>query len=60
LRNDPVTSNLDIWTFDMNTGKSTPVTNDDAADFTPIWSPDGKQIYYASQPRNCANTSIYR
>jgi Tol biopolymer transport system component len=60
MRNDPVTSNLDIWTFDMNTGKSTPVTNDDAADFTPIWSPDGKQIYYASQPRNGTYTSIYR
>jgi Tol biopolymer transport system component len=60
MRNDPITNNLDIWSFDMSTGKGTPVTNDDAQDFTPIWSPDGKQILYASQPRGGRFTSIYR
>jgi len=60
MRNDPATNNLDIWSFDMSTGKGTPVTNDDAADFTPIWSPDGMQVLYASQPRGGSYTSIYR
>jgi Tol biopolymer transport system component len=60
MRNDPITNNLDIWTFDMKTGKGTAVTNDDAQDFTPIWFPDGKQIAYASQPRGGSFTSIYR
>ncbi len=61
MRNDPVTNNLDIWTFDMKTGKGTAVTNDDAQDFTPIWSPDGKQKpRMLPSPRGGSYTSIYR
>jgi Tol biopolymer transport system component len=60
MRNDPVTNNLDIWNFDIATGKATAVTNDADQDFTPIFSPDGKQILYASLPQNGTYTSIYR
>jgi Tol biopolymer transport system component len=60
MRNDPVTNNLDIWNFDISTGKATAVTNDADQDFTPIFSPDGKQILYASLPQNGTYTSIYR
>lgn len=61
VRSDQVTNNVDIWSFDMNTGKSAVVTSDEAQDITPIWSPDGKQILYVSIPaRNATYWSIYR
>jgi Tol biopolymer transport system component len=61
VRSDQVTNNVDIWSFDMNTGKSAAVTSDEAQDITPIWSPDGKQILYVSiPPRNATYWSIYR
>jgi Tol biopolymer transport system component len=47
-RSDRNTGFNDIWTFDMATGKSTPVTNDMPPDFSPLWSPDGKQVLYVS------------
>jgi Tol biopolymer transport system component len=47
-RTDPKTGNLDIWTFDIATGKAYAVTNDVWPDFSPIWSPDGKQVAYVS------------
>ena len=28
MRNDPQTGNVDIWTFDLASGKGTPITND--------------------------------
>jgi len=33
----------DIWTFDIASGKGTPVTNDAPQDSDPIWSPDGRE-----------------
>lgn len=59
-RNDPATAWQDIWTFDVDTGKGTPVTNDQPADLNPIWSPDGKQILYASARENGNYFGIYR
>jgi Tol biopolymer transport system component len=41
----------DIWTFDVNRGALTRLTfgvEGDAADF-PIWSPDGKTVYYSGR-----------
>jgi Tol biopolymer transport system component len=61
VRSDPATNNVDIWSIDMGTGKGTAITNDEAQDITPIWSPDSKQILYVTIPaRNATYWSIYR
>ncbi len=38
----------DLWTIDLATGKQTRLTNDTFPRVNPLWSPDGKYIYYAS------------
>jgi Tol biopolymer transport system component len=38
----------DIWIFNIATGKGTQMTNDLQPRNTPMWSPDGKYIFYAS------------
>ena len=48
MRNDPQTGNVDIWTVDLASGKSTAITNDVYPQNAPIWSPDGKQVAYVS------------
>jgi Tol biopolymer transport system component len=58
MRNDPQTGNQDIWTYDLATGNGTPVTNDTPPENAPIWSPDGKQVAYASTRGNYSG--IYR
>jgi Tol biopolymer transport system component len=58
LRNDPDTGNRDVWTFDVATGKGTPITNDVAPDDMPVWSPDGKQLAYFSM--RDSNASLYK
>lgn len=61
VRSAPATNNVDIWSIDMKTGKGIAITNDEAQDITPIWSPDSKQILYVSIPaRNATYWSIYR
>ena len=47
---DPVSSNRDIWMYDV-TGKEAPVriTFDPGDDYTPVFSHDGKRIAYSSQ-----------
>jgi len=57
-RNVPRTGDMDIWTFDVASGKGTPVTNDTSPDIAPIWSPDGRQVAYVSQRGSFF--SIYR
>jgi len=47
-RTDPKTGNLDIWTWDIATGKGYAVTDSVWPDFSPVWSPDGKQIAFVS------------
>jgi Tol biopolymer transport system component len=58
VHSDLETGNQDIWTVDLATGKSTPVTSDPAPDSAPMWSPDGKQIAYVSTRGDY--TSVYR
>jgi len=57
-RSDPRTNNQDIWTFDVASGKGTPVTNDTSPEDWPIWSLDGSQVAYYSLRGNFS--SIYR
>ena len=48
MRQDLKTSQRDIWTFDVGTGKGKPVTNDLQPKGSAIWSRDGRQILYVS------------
>ena len=58
MRSDPQTSNVDIWTYDVDTGKGYAVTNDIPPENAPVWSPDGKQVAYVSTREEYAG--IYR
>ena len=49
MRVVPETGDADIWTFDLTSGTGTPVTNDQADDNWPVWSPDGGQVAYRSE-----------
>ena len=49
----------DIWVIDIASGKTTPISNDAPPDFAPLWSPDGKQIFYVSA-RAGGYQGIYR
>lgn len=44
----PGSGQRDIWTMPAQGGPAVPVTNDDALDWNPLWSPDGKYLYFAS------------
>lgn len=50
--------NPHIWTFDVASGRGTPVTTDSPRDSDPIWSPDGSQVAYVSTRGSFS--SIYR
>jgi Tol biopolymer transport system component len=58
MRNDPKTGNGDIWTIDLASGKSTPITDDTFPENAPIWSPDGKYVAYVSTRESLSG--IYR
>ena len=47
-KNDLQTGQTDLWTIDIASGKESRLTNDAFPKVNPLWSPDGKQIYYAS------------
>ena len=47
-RNDLQTGQADLWTIELATGKNTRLTNDTLPRVSPVWSPDGKYIYYSS------------
>jgi serine/threonine protein kinase len=44
----PHGSQRDIWTISTKGGDAAPVTNDAAIDFNPVWSPDGRHLYFIS------------
>jgi serine/threonine protein kinase len=48
----------DLWTIPASGGDAVRVTDDEALDWNPVWSPDGKFIYFCSN-RNGA-TSLWR
>ena len=45
---DPATHYREIWTVPVDGGTATRVTNDPAADASPVWSPDGRALYFVS------------
>ena len=44
----PILGNLDIWVMDADGGNPRNLTDHDARDSTPDWSPDGQQIAFSS------------
>jgi Tol biopolymer transport system component len=58
MRVDPREGDLDIWTFDVATGDGTPVTTGTLFESSPVWSPDGREVAYAST--SGIFSSIYR
>ena len=58
MRTDPQKGKIDIWNYEVATGKGAAITNDNFFTNAPIWSPDGKQIAYVSTRQSYA--SIYR
>jgi Tol biopolymer transport system component len=58
MKQDAKTSDVDIWTYDLENGKEYAVTRDNWPENAPIWSPDGKQVLYVSTRDNYS--SIYR
>jgi eukaryotic-like serine/threonine-protein kinase len=47
--------NQDIWLYELARGNSTRFTFDPASDSAPVWSPDGKQIVFASERDGVGN-----
>jgi Tol biopolymer transport system component len=48
---DPDGRNIDVWVHELARGATTRLTFDPALDQTPVWSPDGRQILFASTRR---------
>jgi tricorn protease len=57
---------LDIFVYDINTGKTLNLTNSGVSESDPYWSPDGKYIYFSSSrtapdfPYGAHDAHIYR
>jgi Tol biopolymer transport system component/DNA-binding winged helix-turn-helix (wHTH) protein len=45
----------DLWTIPAAGGEPVEVTNDQALDWNPVWSPDGKYLYFASNRAGSMN-----
>ena len=48
-------NNLDIWIYDLARGTQTRLTFSVGFDSSPVWSPDGKSLIYASTAGSVAN-----
>ena len=48
MKNDLRTGQSDLWAIELATGKNIRLTNDTLPKISPLWSPDGKYVYYAS------------
>jgi Tol biopolymer transport system component len=42
------TGQRDLWTLPAAGGEAVPVTNDVPVDWNPVWSPDGRYLYFSS------------
>jgi eukaryotic-like serine/threonine-protein kinase len=45
---DPISSNDDVWTFDLGAGTSGRFTFGALQETTPVWAPDGSRIAYST------------
>ena len=48
-------SQRDIWTASVNGSDPVPVTSDAALDWCPVWSPDGRYLYFSSDRAGSVN-----
>ncbi|NOT59716.1 MAG: protein kinase, partial [Acidobacteria bacterium] len=48
----------DVWTMATDGSDARPVTDDEAADWNPVWSGDGQYLYFASERQTLA--SVWR
>jgi eukaryotic-like serine/threonine-protein kinase len=55
---DRTTNTRDLWVFDVVRGVRTRFTSHPAEDISPIWSPDGREIIFASN--RGGNFDLYR
>jgi eukaryotic-like serine/threonine-protein kinase len=49
----------DIWTFDIARGTLTRFTVNPGVDNTPVWTPDGSRIAFASDKDHAGTTNLY-
>jgi eukaryotic-like serine/threonine-protein kinase len=45
----------DVWTIPVTGGTPTPVISEKATDWNPVWSPDGKYLYFCSDRSGSMN-----
>jgi Tol biopolymer transport system component len=55
---DPKNQKTDVWALDLERGTSTRLTFDPADDYSPVWSPDDRTIYFTSNRQGRGD--IYR
>jgi Tol biopolymer transport system component len=52
------TGQRDLWTLSPEGGAPVQVTNDPHVDWNPVWSPDGRYLYYSSD--RAGSTNLWR
>ena len=48
IQNEIKTGQDDLWVLDIETAKATRITDDTRFKATPLWSPDGKYVFYTA------------
>jgi len=56
-RTDMSSLNTDLWTFDLQRGTAKRLTFDPSFDVSPVWSPDGSRLVFASNRQ--LNVDLY-
>jgi len=57
-RMDPKLKTRDLWVLDLQRNTATRLTSDPADDLNPVWSPDGRWIYFTSERKG--SRQLYR
>jgi Tol biopolymer transport system component len=47
-RQDPATAFTDLWIVDLERGGATRITDEPLLEWSPVWSPDSRQIAYTA------------